>query len=117
MFQDRPDSQLSDFTEEFSGREEVCFDAERVVLEGYYNDELSAHRAKRVWKDTLLNYFLLEPGHDFKLQIRFESGQKRYSLTCAFMTACARYSFWRLTNDQTPEAQYLIETAHIPQCD
>jgi hypothetical protein len=35
-------------------------------------------------------------------------------LTCEFSTACGRYAFWRLTNSQSPESQYLIETAHIP---
>ena len=40
-----------------------------------------------------------------------------FTLQCEFVSACGRYAFWRLTNNQAPEAQYLIETAHIPNAE
>lgn len=92
----------------------VCFDPDSVTLEGFYSDELSAHRAKRTWESALENHFLLEPDHDFTLKISSVES-KCFALTCEFLTACARYAFWRLTNSQAPEAQYIIETAHIPR--
>ena len=90
----------------------VCFDPDNVILHGVYRDELSAPRAKRRWISTLEASFLLDSGHDFELVVQLlEEG---YVLSCRFGTACGRYAFWRLTNNQAPEAQYLIETAHIP---
>jgi hypothetical protein len=99
-----------DFNSTSSG---VCFDPDNVTLDGVYIDELSAYRAKKCWIEALENHFLLEPEHDFFLQIEAINGEQR--LRCEFVTACARYAFWRLTNNQAPEAQYIIETAHIPK--
>jgi hypothetical protein len=91
----------------------VCFDPENVTLEGVYADELSAYRARKCWAEALENHFLLEPEHDFFVVI--DDSTDDYRLRCEFITACARYAFWRLTNNQAPEAQYIIETAHIPK--
>jgi hypothetical protein len=93
----------------------VCFDPEEAVLEGVYTDELSAHRAKKGWAKALENTFLLTQGYDFVASIQPFSEQKRFVLKCEFSTACGRYAFWRLTHAQAPDAQYLIETAHIPR--
>ena len=41
----------------------------------------------------------------------------RFMLRAHFVSACARYAFWRLTNCQAPETQYIMETAHIPVCE
>lgn len=91
----------------------VCYDPDSITLEGWYTDELSAFRARRNWADTLQSQFLLEE-QDFSLQVTHVAQADRYLLKCGFLSACARYAFWRLTNGQAPEAQYLIETAHIP---
>ncbi|MGI6524765.1 MAG: hypothetical protein ACOX2O_05650 [Bdellovibrionota bacterium] len=94
----------------------VSFDTENITLHGIYSDELSAYRAKKMWIETFEDIFLLEQNHDISLSIhREEDG--RFLLLCEFLTACARYAFWRVTNNQAPEAQYSIETAHIPICD
>jgi len=91
----------------------VSYDPEKYLLTGRYADELSAHRAKKVWIETLEQGFLLEANSDIKLNvIRDNPGE--YSLVCRFTSACGRYAFWRLTNRMVPEAEYLIETAHIP---
>lgn len=95
--------------------ERVCFDGENACLEGTYGDELSAHRAKRIWVDTLLGYFLLEKEQDIRVRVLPIPDGQLFKLKCEFTSACARYAFWRLTNGQTPEVQYLIETAHVPQ--
>lgn len=95
----------------------VYFNADAVTLQGSYKDELSAFRARRGWIEALEANFLLEEKHDFSCRISGVSEQEAYLLTCNFTSACARYAFWRLTNGQAPEAQYLIETSHIPNCD
>ena len=101
-----------------SGHERgVCFDPETMCLEGVYCDQLSAYRARRAWARILETTFLLEGGHDFHLAVLGGGVEDRFVLKCEFRTACARYAFWRLTNNQAPEAQYVIETAHIPHCD
>lgn len=117
MQTDLTNTQLPDLTEEISRAHSVCFDADKIRLEGKYADQLSAYRARKIWRETLLNYFLLEPEHDFTLHVDSDATTSIFTLNCDFTSACARYCFWRLTNDQTPEAQYLIETAHIPQSD
>jgi hypothetical protein len=107
--------------------EGVCFDPTNATLCGFYADEISAHRAKRLWGNTLELHFLLDTNIDFDVKVKRTisdpsedsdntDGTLKFQLTCSFKTACARYAFWRLTNHQAPEAQYLIETAHIPDC-
>jgi len=107
----------TDLAENIELSDGVCFDPDNVSLRGCYSDELSAHRAKRLWVETLENCFLLEEGHDFSVRVRASLEKAQFVLVCEFGTACARYAFWRLTNNQAPEAQYVIETAHIPVCD
>ncbi len=94
---------------------EICYDPENVLLEGWYPDELSAYRARTVWKQTLSHHFLLEYEEDFQLSIERNKTGDVFQLSCTFYTACARYAFWRITNEQAPEVQYLLETAHIPK--
>ena len=117
MYYDRNQQQVTEIKDKNPISEGVCFDPDKITLEGYYVDELSAHRAKRSWNDTLENYFLLDSEHDFKLSVQESEQNERYELKATFLTACARYAFWRLTNGQAPEAQYCIETGHIPNAE
>ena len=96
--------------------EGVRFDSEGSVFIAQYNDELSLHRAKKVWISVLKNSFLLEQNFDYTLGTEVFPELGKYVLECHFGSACGRYTFWRITNSQSPEAQYLIETAHIPLC-
>ncbi len=98
----------------FPSGEGVAFDMSRMTLEGLYSNELDAHRAKRVWKKSLASLFILDHENDFDLSVRCEPASDSYLLTCEFKTACGRYAFWRLTNNQAPEAQAIIESAHRP---
>lgn len=93
------------------------FDTETIIIQGVYDDELSAHRAKGIWTETLESYFLLESGQDFLVSLVTEPSGNRFMLRAHFVSACARYAFWRLTNSQAPETQYILETAHIPICE
>lgn len=93
----------------------VCFDAEKISLRGSYSDEISLYRAKKLWIETLMTSFLLENETDFQFTTSRDENSK-FILTCEFKSACARYAFWRITNNQAPDAQYIIETAHIPVC-
>ena len=109
-------SQPIELTQELPRDLGVCFDPDRVVLQGVYPDEISAHRAKRLWSQTLSSHFLLDAENDFRLQVNGSTETGKFVLTCSFLTACGRYAFWRITNNQAPETQYVIETAHIPIC-
>jgi hypothetical protein len=114
MQHERLDLQEIELTREISFPGDIRFDPDAMTLAGSYADQLSAYRARRAWVDTLENCFLLDLEHDFFLKITSDLDEGRFNLTCSFESACARYAFWRLTNNQAPEAQYLIETAHIP---
>jgi len=101
-------------TSAYLRQEGLSFDPEEVILEGIYRDEISAYRARRVWREALESNFLLELNRDFKLNVAFEDEKDVFKLRCDFGTACGRYAFWRLTHNQAPETQYLLETGHIP---
>lgn len=90
------------------------FNLADLILEGYYPDEITAYRARRRWREVLEISFLLENSIDFFLVVNLDEGTGCYRLRSFFHTACGRYAFWRLTHHQAPEAQYIIETAHIP---
>jgi hypothetical protein len=109
------ESQVIELTAEIPANTCVCFDPENVRLEGAYKDQLSAYRAKRVWIEALERCFLLDLTHDFNVTVTSKVSEGKFTLRCDFFTACARYAFWRLTNHQAPEAQYMIETGHIPR--
>ena len=98
---------------------EILFDKDTITLFARYHDELSAHRSKRVWVETFESHFLLEQGTDYQLEVKKEDTELEtfFVLRCKFISACARYAFWRITNQQAPEAQYVLETAHIPFTD
>jgi hypothetical protein len=92
----------------------VWYDPERVTLEGAYSDQVTAYRARRRWIRTLEMNFLLEGKHDFVVKVVLDEREGNFRVRCDFLTACGRYAFWRLTHNQAPEVQYLIETAHLP---
>jgi hypothetical protein len=92
----------------------LWYDAEKLILEGIYLDEVSAYRARRSWIKTFEMNFLLEEIHDFKVKVVFESDECKYHVQCTFTSACGRYAFWRLTHHQAPEVQFTLETAHLP---
>lgn len=94
----------------------VCFDPDAICLMGIYSNELSVFRARRRWTDILESSFSLKIKDDFLLETISELDSGEFRLMCRFNSPCGRYAFWRLTNAQAPEAQYEIETAHIPDC-
>jgi hypothetical protein len=92
----------------------LWYDSDRLMLIGVYQDEVTAYRARRRWIDALARNFLLEERHDFGIRVRPAYGGRNFKVRCDFLTACGRYAFWRLTNHQAPEVQFLLETAHVP---
>jgi hypothetical protein len=92
----------------------LWYDPERLVIEGVYQDEVTAYRARRRWIEALEKNFLLEESLDFSLKVRRSRGGRNFRVRCDFLTACGRYAFWRLTHHQAPEVQFLLETAHLP---
>lgn len=116
MLEQSSDNQVIELIQELSSSNAVFFDGEKVSLIGTYADQLSAYRAKRSWVETLETFFLLEEGRDLKFMVDSDLESQSHILRCNFLSACARYAFWRLTNEQAIEAQYILETAHIPHC-
>lgn len=106
-----------ELTREISFPGDISFDTDKICLQGRYGDQLSLHRARKIWNETLESCFLLEGGHDFQISLRSNHQEGDYVMNCVFVSACGRYAFWRLTNQQAPEAQYMLETAHIPNSD
>lgn len=101
MYSDSINSKIIELNQEVELEEGVCFDPERISLEGIYKDELSAYRAKRVWIEVLESIFLLDNKHDLSF-ITGEYCGDRYFLSCQFVTACARYAFWRERRTKIP---------------
>lgn len=83
----------------------LVFDAEGVTLIARCTDELTAYRAKKTWKEVFAGYFLLEPGRDYEMSVLASAENNYFVLNCFFISACGRYAFWRLINDQAPEAE------------
>ena len=83
----------------------LLFDAEGITLISRFTDELSAYRARRQWVDILGSYFLLEKARDFEMSVLCNPENDYFVLNCFFTSACGRYAFWRLINEQAPEAE------------
>jgi hypothetical protein len=92
----------------------VCFDPDAICLMGIYRDEIAVFRARRRWSQILEAFFALKSEEDYCFETRALIDSNEFRLVCRFNSPCGRYAFWRLTNAQAPEAQYEIETAHIP---
>lgn len=92
----------------------LWYDPDRLMLEGVYNDEVTAYRARKRWVSALERNFLLEESLDFNLRVNNARYSSYFKVRCDFLTACGRYAFWRLTHHQAPEVQCLLETAHLP---
>jgi len=86
-------------------RNELVFDAEGATIIGHYENELAAHRAKRQWSEILKSYFLLENERDYETSVISCPESDYFVLYCFFTSACGRYAFWRLVNNQAPEAE------------
>ena len=93
----------------------VSYIPETYKIVGEYSNEIYLFRAKKFWKMALQDTFLLETGTDFQFQIKKNAKMNVYTLTCTFKSACGRYAFWRVNNNQNPEAKYIIESAHLTQ--
>jgi len=88
----------------------LIYDAEAVTLFGKYQDELSAHRARKEWQVVLGSHFLLERERDYDLVVFTSLEDGQFVLSCNFVSACGRYAFWRLVNRQAPEAEQKLNT-------
>jgi len=90
----------------------LTYNPDQISIEGAYADELSVQRVKKTWCTILETDFLLIPKTDFELQKEQNSDTGNFTIKCCFTSACGRYAFWRLLNEQAPEVQFLLETAH-----
>jgi len=95
----------------------LIYDADTVTLIGKYTDELSCHRARKNWVELFSNYFLLEANRDYDILVESDLDGGIFIINCIFTSACGRYAFWRLVNQQAPEAeQKLGETVILNDC-
>jgi hypothetical protein len=101
MAQDLKQQELS----YYGFKEGLIYDADSVILAGKHADELSAHRARREWRSILSSFFLLDEGRDYELWVRSDASARYFVVHCCFVSACGRYAFWRLVNQQAPEAE------------
>jgi len=84
----------------------LTFDSGSALIIATYNNEISAYRAKREWQSILNTYFLLDAERDYEMWVTaVEESEHTFLLTCMFSSACGRYAFWRVINDQSPEAE------------
>ena len=83
----------------------LIFDTEGVTLIARFGNELAAYRARKSWVIVLNRYFLLERGRDYEVSVLSSPENGYQVLNCYFTSACGRYAFWRLINDQAPEAE------------
>ena len=83
----------------------LIFDTDGVCLTSQHTNEMAAYRTRKKWCDILSNYFLLERGRDFEMSVLASPETKYFVLNCYFTSACGRYAFWRLINNQAPEAE------------
>jgi hypothetical protein len=88
---------------------DISFDAEAITLDGHFKDELSAYRTRKEWEYTLHEYFLLEKDRDYSMEVTSAPEIENHNLRCVFTSACGRYAFWRLINDQAPEAKFQLK--------
>lgn len=91
----------------------LTYNADKLCIEGQYSDELSQHRARKTWCTILETDFLLIPNSDFQFSLHKDPELNKFQIACSFKSACGRYAFWRLINEQVPEVQFLLETAHL----
>ena len=99
---------LSSELERRTNNSGLVFDADGVAVIAKYRDELAAYRARRRWVDVLHRYFLLEKARDYELSILAVAENNYFVLNCFFISACGRYAFWRLVNEQAPEAEHQL---------
>ncbi len=92
----------------------ISFNPDAYTIVGKYFDEISLFRAKKFWAQAFEDVFLLEKQHDFKFSAQKSSDSNEFTLSCQFLSACGRYAFWRINNNQNPEVKYLIEVSHMP---
>jgi len=114
MQEDLNKAQLVDFIDYSQPGIAIQFCLDTTSLTGFYSDELACYRARRVWKTVFERTFLLKSECDFIMETESSEEGQPFSLRCFFNSPSGRYALWRLANDQAPESQYTIETAHVP---
>ncbi len=91
----------------------LVYDADAALLIGTYSNELAAYRARKVWAEVLTSYFLLDNERDYEIWVTpVEDDTDYFLLSCVFNSACGRYAFWRVINEQSPEAEQKLSLDH-----
>ena len=97
-------------------RNGLTFYTETVQIVAVANDQLSAYRTRNTWTKTLHRHFLLQAEQDFDISISPDENES-YIISCNFSSACGRYAFWRLINQQSPEAERNLLTPNLQNND
>ena len=90
----------------------ITYNTDNISIISQFGDEMSVYRCRRTWTEILSNHFLLEKDRDFKMSI--SASESPFILTCEFNSACGRYAFWRLINQQAPEAENKLINSGYP---
>ena len=90
------------------------FSSDSASLISCYSNQLAAYRARKQWKEILQNYFLLDNERDYQISVaRSVQNKNHFIVTCEFDSACGRYAFWRIINNQSPEAEHMLSIDSI----
>ena len=93
----------------------LAFHADGAALIIAFSDELAAYRARKVWTETFRNYFLLERDRDYEIWVSQTAQEDDcFVLSACFVSACGRYAFWRLINQQCPEVEKRLMGIRLP---
>ena len=80
----------------------IALGNEKPTLYATYPSEIAGHYARRRWAQTLYREFLLDEDQDFILTL-VQTGSDVWQLSCKMLSACGRYAYWRIDNNQAPE--------------
>lgn len=90
----------------------LTFYLDDIAMSASYPDELSAHRARKVWRDILIRVYLLEDESDYRLEVVKDAD--KFALVCDFISSCGHYAFWRLSHKQASHVEEELCLAHLP---
>lgn len=75
---------------------------ENPEMRGSFGDLFTARRAERVVMQSLQEYFLLRPKHDYDIRREESPEGDGLRVVVVFKSASSRYAIWRIVNGQAP---------------
>jgi hypothetical protein len=85
---------------------------ESFMVTATYNDELSAHRAKKAWPAILREYFYISE-RDFSLSVKNLDIEQNHALICNLNSEPYRHMYTKLQEKYHEAAFFKLATAHF----